>query len=166
MHNSGAEQRSETRSGVPIYNGCAAGFREWEFKVMTRVNACEAEKDEAIRNQKLVELASKIVDALTEEALKIALDMGTTEVLMPGGIKKLVGKIEVQIMEFKEEEARELYHWGAKLRGPLSRAPGESMSAYIARRRRWEAHTNHSSLVVLLMHIYIYIYMYIFPYRA
>ena len=84
LFESGSGERTETRSGVPIYNGNAGGFSEWQFKVTTRMNACEAEKDEAARTQKVVELSSKIVDALTDEALKVAMDLGTEKVLMPG----------------------------------------------------------------------------------
>ena len=139
LHNSGSDQRTETRGGIPIYNGSASGLADWKFRVETRLNAVEAEKDETKREQKLVELASHIVDALTDEALKIAKDVGSSNVLLPGGLKKLIERIEEAVLEFKEEEARELYHWGAKFRGPLARQPGESMSQYIARRRRWES---------------------------
>ncbi len=73
LFNAGSSERTETRAGVPIYNGSASGLAEWKFKVNTRLEAVLAEKDEANRLQKTVELSSKIVDALTDEALKVAM---------------------------------------------------------------------------------------------
>jgi hypothetical protein len=117
----GSSERTETRAGVPIFNGSASGLQEWKFKVNTRMAAIMAEKDEDIRNQKCIELTGKIVDALTEEALKVAMDIGTENILKVGGLQKLITELEAHVMATKEDEARELYHFGAKLNGPLSR---------------------------------------------
>ena len=58
LFDTGSHERTETRAGVPIYGGSASGFAEWELKVLMRCNAAEAEKDEAVRAQKIVELSS------------------------------------------------------------------------------------------------------------
>ena len=55
---------NENPQGLPSYSGSAAGLHEWKFKVLTKVRALEQIEDEQIQYTKLVELASKVVDAL------------------------------------------------------------------------------------------------------
>ena len=50
-------------------------------------------EDEQMRYTKLVELASKVVDALCDEALKIAIDIGVDDIAAVGGINTLVTAI-------------------------------------------------------------------------
>ena len=128
---------NENRQGLPTYSGSAAGLHEWKFKVLTKVKALEQIEDDQMRESKLVELASKVVDALCDEALKIAIDIGVDEVAAVGGITTLVAAIESHVSQFKDDEAQELFAIGSKADGELSRQRNESMVSYITRRKRW-----------------------------
>jgi hypothetical protein len=127
---------NENRQGLPTYSGSAAGLHEWKFKVLTKVKALEQIEDDVIRESKLVELASKVVDALCDEALKIAIDIGVDDIAAIGGIIHLVTAIEDHVSQFKDDEAQELFAIGSKTDGELSRQRGESMVSYITRRKR------------------------------
>ena len=107
-----------------------------KFKVLTKVRALEQIEDDQIRESKLVELASKVVDALCDEALKIAIDIGVDDIAAIGGIIHLVTAIEDHVSQFKDDEAQELFAIGSKTDGELPRQRGESMVSYIARRKR------------------------------
>ncbi len=72
----------------------------------SQVRALEQIEDDQIRESKLVELASRFVDALCDEALKIAIDIGDDEVAAVGGINTLVAAIESHVSQFKEDEAQ------------------------------------------------------------
>ena len=128
---------NENRQGLPTYNGSAAGLHEWKFKVLTKVKALAQIEDDAIRDAKLVELASKAVDALCDEALKIAIDIGVDDIAAVGGIIQLVSAIEDHVSQFKDDEAQELFALGSKNDGELSRQRSESMVSCITRRKQW-----------------------------
>ena len=127
---------SETRAGVPLYSGTAFDLPEWRFRVTTKRKAIDAMKADE-RGQKLADLVSKVTDALTDEALRIAMDIGEDTLSKPNGIDTLIKAIEEHVMQFKDDEARDLFHAGTRMDGPLARQPGEPMTGYIARRRRW-----------------------------
>ena len=127
---------TETRQGVPNYNGSASTLQEWKFKVTTKKFAVLAIKDEGQRSERLAELTSKVTDGLSGDALKVAMDLGE-DLSKPGGLDQLVEQIEKYVLAFKEDEARELFHAGSKVDGPLARQKGESMVSYISRRNRW-----------------------------
>eukprot|EP00972_Heterocapsa_arctica_P028709 4223399-Heterocapsa_arctica.AAC.1 len=74
---------TETRAGVPQYSGTAYDFQEWKFRILTKKLAIEIPKPED-RDQKSTDLVSRITDALTEDALKIAMDIGSFELSKPG----------------------------------------------------------------------------------
>ena len=141
---SGTETTNQTRAGIPIYRGGAFGFEEWKFKILGRVKAIKANENaddpESIAEveKKLIDFSSKVVEALEDDALRIAMEVGHDVLTSRDGVATLVQRIEDSIpYGDKEDDARDLYHLGAKGRGQLSRQKGESMVSYIARRRRW-----------------------------
>ncbi len=105
--------------------------------MLAKVKALEQIEDDQMRESKLVELASKVVDALCDEALKIAIDIGVDEVAAVGGITTLVAAIESHVSQFKDDEAHKVFAIGSKADGELSRQRIESMVSYITRRKRW-----------------------------
>ncbi len=128
---------NENRRGLPTYSGSPAGPHAWKFKVLTKVKALEQIEDDQMRESKLVELASKVVDALCDEALKIAIDISVDDIAVVGGINTLVTAIENHVLQFKDDEAQELFAIGSKADGELSRQRNESMVSYITRGKRW-----------------------------
>ncbi len=120
---------NDSNSGVPQYDGSAAGFHEWEFRALTKAAATE-EKDRP-------SLAAKIVDSLRGDAMLVAMEFGRTRLLAKTGVEDLVEELRARIFHMKQAEARELFRQGQRPRGPLSRSPQESTVQFIARRRRW-----------------------------
>ena len=82
---------------------------------------------------------AQVVEALRGDALRVAMDIGNTELVHERGKTKLIEDMKKSIFPLVEQEAKELYREGHKLGGILSRQDGESMSAYCQRRRRWYA---------------------------
>ena len=85
----------------------------------------------------MAELAAKVCDALSDDALKIAMGIGTDRLAQHDGLVLLIERIKAHVYDFKEEEARELCQAGLAPDGPLARQTGERMSSYITRRTRW-----------------------------
>ena len=79
---SGTETTNKTRAGIPVYRGGAFGFEEWKFKILGRVRSNKsqaAEKNpESILEveKKLIDFSSKVVEALEDDALRIAMEVG------------------------------------------------------------------------------------------
>ena len=125
-------------------NGSAVGFDEWKFKVLGRVHSIKNQADlkdktsvRTMENQ-LVDLSAKVCEALEGEALRVSMEIGHEELQTKDDVEKLVNAIELTIpLGDKEDDARELYHLGARSRGQLARQRGESMVSYIGRGRRW-----------------------------
>ena len=140
----GTETTQQTRAGIPIYRGGPVGFEEWKFKIIGRVqsikNQCDVHEPESVRKteNQLVALSAMVVEALEDDALRIAMEIGQETLNTKNGVMILIQRIEDAIpYGDKEDDARDLYHLGAKNKGPLTRQKGESMVSYIARRRRW-----------------------------
>ena len=140
----GTDFSQQTRAGIPIYRGGAQGFEEWRFKIQGRVraieNQCKIDDEESQEKTKcqLIDLSAKVVEALQDDALQIAIEIGLDSLSAKDGVSILIKRIEEAIpFGDKEDDARDLYHVGAKKGGVLSRQKGESMVSYIARRRRW-----------------------------
>ena len=53
------------------------------------------------------------------------------------GLDLLVQKVQERLFPQRTAEARELLKQGMRIGGPMSRVPGEPMTSYISRRRRW-----------------------------
>ena len=126
----------ETRAGVPQYGGSAADFPEWKFRVLAKVQALGATKIED-REYKRSELVLRVIDSLTDDALRLAMEMGMEELAAESGLENLVQRVEEHVSQHKIDEARDLFHLGTKPDGPLARQQGESITSYIARRKRW-----------------------------
>ena len=119
----------DIKHGSYMFDGSASDFHEWQFRVQMKLAATE-DKDRA-------SVSAKIVDGLSGDAFAIAMDIGSTQILNKGGIGVPIATLQERIFPMKEAEARELFRQGQKPGGPLSRATGESMLQYIARRKRW-----------------------------
>ena len=68
--------------------------------------------------------------------MKIAMDLGRENLIVPDGAPALVNMMSDSINAKSELEAAELYKEGGKKMGLLSRQHGESMLSYVFRRRR------------------------------
>ena len=86
------EALGETRGGMPIYNGTAHGLAEWTFKVRNRCRAPEATTDPEQKAVKLAALTSQVIEGLTDEALKVAMDMTDVELSSPNAIQTLIAR--------------------------------------------------------------------------
>ena len=53
------------------------------------------------------------------------------------GLDFLVQKVQERLFPQRTAEVRELLKQGMRIGGPMSRVPGEPMTSYISRRRRW-----------------------------
>ena len=133
----------ETKGGVPKYRGGPAGFEEWKFKILGRVKSIRIshrdDDDNSEIDKKLVELSSKVLEALEGDARKIAIEIGHDALHEPAGVEFLLEKLEAAIpLGDRQDDTLDLFfHLGGRKTGPLSRQKGESMVSYIARRRRW-----------------------------
>ena len=131
------ETLGETRAGVPLYNGTAHGLIEWRFKINNRKREITSIAEEDQKAQRLDQLVSKVIDGLSDEALKVAMDLTEEQLAATTAIDTLVAAMVEHVSKFKSDEARELFKAGSRTTGPLTRQRGETMSSYIARRRRW-----------------------------
>ena len=102
------ETLGETRSGVPLFDGTAHGLNEWRFKVANRMREIEAIPfDQAeTKIQQLHQLVSKVVDGLSDEALKVAMDLSEDQLAAPEAIDILVEAMTEHVRKFKSDEAR------------------------------------------------------------
>ena len=57
-------------------------------------------------DQKRTEMASKVSDALSEDAMKISMDLGLGKLIQPDGVPKLVAKMREQASQQELERAR------------------------------------------------------------
>ena len=120
---------SETKSGVYIYNGNPGDYHEWEFRTRAR-HAGTKEDDKAY-------VGPRILEGLKDDAYLVAKDFGLEALAKEDGVLKLIDKMRAHVFPSMEDEAQLLYHHGQKEGGMLSRQSGESMFAYVGRRRRW-----------------------------
>ena len=131
----------ETKQGVPLYHGDATGFEEWKFRTEARLHAIVPKSQEAedladVARRK-TELGSKVIEGLRDEALKVAMDLGTEVITTATGVEKLVAAMDQVVAPLRIREAKFLYREGTKKNGILSRQMTESMMSYTMRRRRW-----------------------------
>ena len=101
------------KQGIPLYDGSAISYEEWKFRVMARWTALGA-KPEEHRNQDRKELAAKILEGLSGDALNVAMDMGLTDVIEADGIPNLVTNIKKTIAGNAFLEAKEIYREGVQ----------------------------------------------------
>ena len=91
------------------------------------MNAVQSVSNEDLRSERLQELTSKVVDGLSGDALKVAMDMGKG-LYTEDGLANLLDKVEKYVSACKEDEARELFHMGSQTEGKFSRQETESMN--------------------------------------
>ena len=130
LYGSGREGLANDKAGYPIYSGTASHFEEWEFRVMGKWNAV-ANDDEKYHRR--TEPASKVSDALRDDAMKISMDLGLETLIQADGVPSLVELMREAVSVKRELEAMQ----GNRLKGALSRQYGESMQSYVLRRKRW-----------------------------
>ena len=121
-----AQDYEETRQGMTVFAGDAASSHEWQFRLQIKKSLC--------RTEELPALSAKVVDALRGEALSCAMEIGLAKLMEANGLDLLVQKVQERLLT---AEARELLKQGMRIGGPMSRVPGEPMTSYISRRRRW-----------------------------
>ena len=97
------EQIQTTKSGMPIYNGSAIGFREWRFRVMGKFDAVSRRDDAEAQK---CEVAAKVLDGLTDDAMAVAMDLGRSKLVAPDGLPTLVTAIESAISGKRIAEAK------------------------------------------------------------
>ena len=129
-----AQDHEETRQGVTVFAGDAASFHEWQFRLQIKKSLCKADQ--------LPALTAKVVDALRGEALSCAMEIGLAKLMEANGLDLLVQKVQERLFPQRTAEARELLKQGMRIGGPMSRVPGEPMTSYISRRRRWWTHVH------------------------
>ena len=131
----------ETKTGVPLYHGDALGFEEWKFRVTTKLLSIvpkgEEEEDLADVSRRKKELAAKVLEGLRDEALKVAMDLGTDQIADDAGVEKLIAAMDAVVAPLRKREAKFLFREGTKKNGILSRQTGETMMSYTTRRKRW-----------------------------
>ena len=124
-----AQDYEESRTGMTVFAGDTASFHEWQFRLQIKMSLCKAEG--------LPALTAKVVDALRGEALSCAMEIGLAKLMEANGLDLLVQKVQERLFPQRTAEARELLKQGMRIGGPMSRVPGEPMTSYISRRRRW-----------------------------
>ena len=115
----------ETKTGVPLYHGDALRFEEWEFRVTTKllsiVPKSEEEDDLADVARRKKELSAKVLEGLRDEALKVAMDLGTAQIADADGVEKLIAAMDV--VSHHCESARRRFS-SAKVRRSKGSCPG------------------------------------------
>ena len=87
LYGSGREGLANDKAGYPIYSGTASHFEEWEFRVMGKWKALAGDEK---KDQTRTELSSKVTDALRDDAMKIAQDLGLETPIQADGLLTLV----------------------------------------------------------------------------
>ena len=99
----------DSKKGILYYDGSAAGFEVWSYRVPVKLGAMNSMQEEAERDQKFVEFGSSIVEGLSDEVLLIAMDLGVGALNTPTGLKLMVDKMRERIREAKDDEISEFY---------------------------------------------------------
>ena len=133
----GYNEPTETKKGVPLYNGKAAGFEVWAYRIGVKRGALNSVKDKDDKRQKLIEYGAQVIEGFSDNALLVAMDFGQDKLNRPDGVQNLVGIMRSTIRESKDDGTSELYRMGARTTGELRRQRGEPMTSYISRRTRW-----------------------------
>ena len=118
LYGTGREGLLNDKAGYPIYSGTASLFEEWQFRVMGKWDGLAKDKE---CDQKRTDLASKVSDALRDDAMKISMDLGLGRLIQADGVPKLVTMMKESVSTKRELEAMELYKEGNKPRGLMSR---------------------------------------------
>ena len=126
LYGSGRERLADDKAGYPIYSGTASLFEEWEFRIMCKWNALAGDDK---KDQRRTELASKVSNALWDDAIKISMEFGLETLIHADGVPNLVKSMRSAVSVKRELEAVELYKEDSKSKGALSRQYGKSMQS-------------------------------------
>ena len=105
LYGSGREGLANDKAGYPIYSGTAAHFEEWEFRIVGKWKALDGDEK---KDQRRTELSLKVTDALRDDAMKIAQDLGLETVIQADGVPSLVNTMKDPVSLKRELEAVEL----------------------------------------------------------
>ena len=81
----------------------------WQLSAMGKY---DAHQSDANRDLRRTELASKVSDALRDDPMKIAMDLGRAWLIAPDGVPDLVDAMSDQVNAKRELEATELHKEG------------------------------------------------------
>ena len=122
---------------MPLYNGTAAGFEVWAYRIGVKFGALNSVSDKDDKRQKLIEYEAHVIEGLSGNALLVAVDFGQDRLNRPDGVQALVELMCFANRESKNDDISELYRIGVLTTGLLCRRPGEPMASYVSRRSRW-----------------------------
>ena len=114
-----------------IFTGDPHHFHEWEFRTTSKYHGTKDEDKPS--------LGPRVLEGLRDEAYLVAEDLGIEKLTSKDGVMQLIEAMRQRVFPLTAVEAKELYLQGQRVGGPLSRATGEPMLQYIARRKRWWA---------------------------
>ena len=118
-----------TKAGFLVYSGSVQDYYEWEFRAMAKLHATKTEER--------FSLGAKLLESLRGDAYIVAQDLGHTVLKKENAIEEIIEAVKKQIFPLQAQEAKELYRVGSSVGGVMSRQPGESMTSYTGRRKRW-----------------------------
>ena len=118
-----------TKAGFLVYSGSVQDYYEWEFRAMAKLHATKTEER--------FSLGAKLLESLRGDAYIVAQDLGHTVLKKENAIGEIIEAVKKQIFPLQAQEAKELYRVGSSVGGVMSRQPGESMTSYTGRRKRW-----------------------------
>ena len=118
-----------TKAGFLVYTGSVQDYYEWEFRAMAKLHATKTEER--------FSLGAKLLESLRGDAYIVAQDLGHTVLKKENAIEEIIEAVKKQIFPLQAQEAKELYRVGCSVGGVMSRQPGESMTSYTGRRKRW-----------------------------
>ena len=79
-----------------MYDGSVIDYEEWKFRVMARWKSYD-DKTEEHRDQDRKELAAKVLDGLSGDAMNVAMEMPMEDIIAARGVPALVEKIKSAI---------------------------------------------------------------------
>ena len=100
---------------MPFYSGAAHRRTEWRFKVENRKRTLEFIADKEAKAQNMANLVTQVIDGLSDEAFKIAMDMCEEQLGSPDAIETLITLMSDHVAKYKPDEARELYKAGSRM---------------------------------------------------
>ena len=118
-----------TKAGFLVYSGSVQDYYEWEFRAMAKLHATKTEER--------FSRGAKLLESLRGDAYIVAQDLGHTVLKKENAIEEIIEAVNKQIFPLQAQEAKEPYRVGSSVGGVMSRQPGESMTSYTGRRKRW-----------------------------
>ncbi len=125
----GSSALQTTKKGAIYFSGSTRDFQEWKFRTEALYESTDATRRH--------ELASTVLEGLSDNAYLIARDLGIASLTTADGVPTLIKAVEDSLFPITGVEAKELYDQGHRPYGPLSRQKGESLHSFISRRKRW-----------------------------